>query len=85
MKGAFRITEKLNGWLELKGWTQRQLAEALGCDESEISQWRVGKTEAKDLKSLKHPSWQMLRKLCVLTGLNISELLTLDRDIEQED
>lgn len=78
MKGAFRITEKLARWLELKNWTQQQLAEELGCDSSLISQWMH---EEKP----KHPSWQMLRKLCLLTGLDISELLTLDRDIEQED
>lgn len=85
MKGAFRITEKLTKWLELKGWNQTQLAEALACDDSEISQWRVGKTDPKELKNLKHPSWQLFRKLCLLTGLDASELLTLDRDVEQED
>lgn len=78
MKGAFRITEKLSGWLDLKNWTKTKLAEELGCDESLISQW-MNKDKPK------HPSWQMLRKLCELTGLDISELLTFDRDIEQED
>ncbi|RJO64194.1 MAG: XRE family transcriptional regulator [Candidatus Omnitrophota bacterium] len=78
MKGAFRITGKLNKWMELKGWNQRQLALELGCDDSLISQWL-------DEKKPKHPSWQMLRKLCLLTGLDASELLTLDREIEQED
>lgn len=82
MKGAFRITEKLTKWLELKGWTQKQLAEELGCDDSEISQWCVGKENPKNIK---HPSWQLLRKLCLFTGLDASELLTLDRDLEQED
>ena len=77
MKGAFRITGKLQDWLKLKDWTQRKLAEELGCDESLISQWL-------DEKKPKHPSWQMLRKLCLLTGLD-SELLIFDRDIEQED
>lgn len=78
MKGAFRITDKLEGWIRLKGWTQRQLAEELGCDESLISQWL-------DEKKPKHPSWQMFRKLCLLTGLDASELITLDRNLEQED
>lgn len=78
MKGAFRITEKLTKWTELKGWTQRQLAEALGCDEATVSRWY-------DKKNPEHPSWQMLRKICLLTGLDISELLTFDRTIEQED
>jgi transcriptional regulator with XRE-family HTH domain len=77
MKGAFRITEKLKDWLALKSWTSRQLAEELGCDESLISQW-LNKEKPK------HPSWQMLRKLCLLTGLD-TELLIFDRDIEQED
>lgn len=77
MKGAFRITEKLKEWLSLKEWTQRKLAEELGCDESLVSQWM-------NKENPKHPSWQMLRKLCMLTGLD-SELLTFDRDIEQED
>jgi transcriptional regulator with XRE-family HTH domain len=78
MKGAFRITKKLTLWLELKGWTQRQFAEALGCDETAVSHWL-------DEKKPEHPSWQMLRKICLLTGLDISELLTFDRSIEQED
>lgn len=78
MKGAFRITEKLKGWIDLKGWSIEQLAAELGCDGSLISQWM-----RRDKP--KHPSWQMLRKLCLLTGLDISELLTFDRDIEQED
>jgi len=77
MDGAFRLTEKLNEWLRIKDWTQRQLAEALGCHETEISQWFT--------KKPKHPSWQILRKICLLTGLDISELLTFDRNIEQED
>jgi len=78
MKGAFKITEKLKGWLQLKGWTQRQLAEELKCDESLISQWL-------DEKKPKHPSWQMFRKICDLTGLDPKELIDYDRDIEQED
>ena len=77
MKGAFRITGKLQEWLKLKDWTQRKLVEELGCDESLISQWL-------DEKKPRHPSWMMLRKLCLLTGLD-TELLTFDRDLEQED
>lgn len=77
MKGAFRVTDKLKDWLTLKGWTQKQLAEELGCDDAIISRWL-------DEKNPKHPSWQMLRKLCFLTGLD-TELLVFDRNIEQED
>jgi len=77
-KGAFKITDKVKKWLDLKSWTQRRLAEELGCDESLISQWF-------DEKNPKKPSWQSLRKLCLLTGLDISELLTFDRGMEQED
>jgi len=77
MKGAFRITNKLKDWLVLKGWTQRQLAEELGCDDAVISRWL-------DEMKPQHPSWQMLRKLCHLTGLD-TELLVFDRNIEQED
>lgn len=84
MKGAFRITEKLTQWLQLKSWDQKQLADALKCDESEISQWCVGKKK-DEIKNLKHPSWQLLRKLCELTGLDVSEVLTFDRSLDQED
>lgn len=75
--GAFRITQKLVDWMKLKNWTQRQLAEELACDESLISQWL-------DEKKPKHPSWQMLKKLCDLTGLD-TELLAYDRELEQEE
>ena len=70
MKGAFKVTDKLKTWCDIKGWSQRRLAEELNCDESLISQWFSGK---------KHPSWQMLKKLCWLTGLDVSELVTFDR------
>lgn len=76
--GAFKVTEKLLQWSELKGWTQRQLAEALNYDEAAVSRWF-------DKESPEHPSWQMMKKLCLLTGLNIGDLLTFDRVAEQKD
>lgn len=77
-KGAFKFTEKLRQWLELKNWTQRQLAEEIRVDESLVSQWLDGTNP-------RHPSWQSLKKLCLLTGLDIADLMTFDRNIEQED
>ncbi|HEY9874599.1 MAG TPA: helix-turn-helix transcriptional regulator [Candidatus Obscuribacterales bacterium] len=77
-KGAFRLTEKLRQWLELKGWTQRELATELKVDESLISMWL-------DKDNPRHPSWQQLKKVCLLTGLDISELMTFDRNIERDD
>lgn len=76
MKGAFKLTDKLQKWLELKGWSQKDLAQELNCDESYISQIFSG---------TKHPSWQMLNKLCWLTGLNVGDIIYHDRDAEQED
>ena len=74
--GAFKITDKLKQWLELKEWDQRKLADELKFDESLISQWL---SEDKPKK----PSWQALRKLCLLTGLDVSELITFDRNLKQ--
>lgn len=75
--GDFRLTEKLNQWLQLKGWDQRKLAAELGCDESLVSQWQANKNPKK-------PSWQSLRKLCLLTGLDVGDLLTFDRSMEKD-
>lgn len=77
-KGAFRLTPKLKQWLDLKGWTQRELAKEIGCDESLISQWYQ---EKKPKKVSPH----YMRKLCLLTGLDVGDLETFDRDINQED
>ena len=74
MEGNFRVSNKLLDWLSLKGWTQRQLAKELKCNESLVSRWF---DEAKP----RHPSWQMFRKLCLLTGLDM-ELLVFDRGVE---
>lgn len=76
--GAIKITEKLTQWLELKGWTQSELAEQLNIEKSVISMWL-------DKESPRHPTWLQLRRLCSLTGLDIGDLLTYDRNIEQED
>lgn len=76
-KGAFRITAKLQQWLDLKGWDQQRLAREINCDPSLISQW---KKENKP-KFVTRP---YLRKLCLLTGLDVGDLITFDRNIEQE-
>lgn len=78
IKGAFRITDKLNSWLHLKGWGAKELADELNCSISLVCHWT-------NKEKPRHPSWQMLRRLCLLTGLDVSQLLTFDRDIEQED
>jgi len=77
-KGAFKFTDKLKKWLDLKGWTQRELAKEIDCDESLVSQWF-------NEKNPKTVSRNYLRKLCLLTGLDVGELITFDRDLEQED
>ena len=71
MEGNIKVSGKLQDWLALKGWTRRQLAKELNCDEAIISRWF-------DDKKPSHPSWQMLRKLCLLTGLDM-ELLVFER------
>lgn len=76
-KGSFKLTEKLTQWLALKGWTQRQLASELRIDESLVSLWL-------DQENPRHPSWQQLKKICLLTGLDISDLMTFDRDIQNQ-
>jgi len=86
MKGAFKVTDKLEQWMKLKGWNQRQLAKELDYDEAAIARWLPKKKEDEEKTKIpEHPSWQMLRKLCILTGLDIGDLLTFDKDIEQED
>ncbi len=78
-KGAFRLNkENLKRWMDIKEWDQSRLAEELKCDPAQVSRWFSD-------SSPEHPSWQMLRKICWLTGLDISELITFDRTIEQED
>lgn len=72
--GSIRLTEKLKMWLQVKGWTQRDLASALNCDESLVSQWL-------DRRSEKHPSWKKLKEICAMTGLDIGDLMTFDRGI----
>ncbi len=70
MKGAFRVTSNLKQWCAIKNWSQEKLAKELQCDKSLISQWFSGK---------RHPSWQMLGKLCWMTGLDVSDLITFDK------
>jgi transcriptional regulator with XRE-family HTH domain len=76
--GAIKLTDKLRQWLEIKGWTQRQLSEELRIDETLISLWF-------DKTSPRRPTWQQLKKVCLLTGLDIGDLMTFDRNIQQED
>lgn len=74
--GAIKLTNKLDQWLELKGWTQRKLAEEIDCDDSLVSQWF-------NYKNPKPISNHYLKKLCLLTGLDVGDLLTFDRELEQ--
>lgn len=78
VKGAFRLTVKLDQWLKLKGWSQRELAVQINCDESLISQWNQGSNP-------KQISWTFLKKLCLVTGLDVGDLIEFDRNVEQED
>lgn len=72
--GSIRLTDKLRDWLELKEWTQKRLAAALKVDESTVSHWF-------DKENPRHPTWKQLIKLCVLTGLDIGDLMTFDSTI----
>jgi DNA-binding Xre family transcriptional regulator len=74
--GAFKLTDKIQQWLNIKGWTQREFSKELGVDESYISQIFSGE---------KHLSWQMLRKFCTLTGLDVGDIIYFDRNAEQEE
>lgn len=76
MKGAFKTKNTLQEWLKIKGWTQRDLAAEIPCDETLISLILTGS---------RHPSWQMLRRLCFLTGLDVGDIIYFDRDAEQDD
>ncbi len=72
--GSIKLTDKLSEWLEKNDWSQRKLAKALKVNESLISFWL-------DKDNPRKPSWRQLTKLCLLTGLDIGELMTFDRSI----
>lgn len=69
----------LENWLDLKNpkWTQRRLAEEIGRDESTISKWFADKNP-------QHPSWNELILLCLLTGLDVGDLITFDRNLNNK-
>jgi len=76
MIGIIKIEkEKIEGWLRCREWNQKQLAEALNCDEGNLSKIINGEIE---------PSKQLMKKLMVLTGLDLV-LFTFDRTAISEE
>jgi len=69
--GAFRVSPQLKRWMKSKHLDQRRLAEELKLSDSLVSCWFTQ-------KPCKHPSWQTLKKLCLMTGLKVGELLVFD-------
>ena len=69
--GAFKVSPQLKEWMKSKRCDQRRLAEALKLDETLICQWFTQ-------KPCKHPSWQTLKKLCLMTGFEVGDLLIFD-------
>ena len=53
------MSSKVSSFLELRGWSQRDLAKELGYDESYISKILVGEAE---------PSKQFMKAIMGLTG-----------------
>lgn len=68
-----RATDKLKKWLDLKEMSQRDLANQMNVKESFLSQI---------LSGTKHPSFQMLRKIYLITGLNIGDVIEFTRTIK---
>ena len=66
----FKTTQKLKQWMKIKGWTQRRLAKEMGYHETDLS---------VVLNGHKPPSWAMLKKLCLLTGLDVGDIITYQR------
>jgi transcriptional regulator with XRE-family HTH domain len=58
--------EKIRQARENAGLTQKQLAEALGLDQSAVSNWETGKSE---------PVINNLRRLADILGCNPADLL----------
>ncbi len=75
--GAFRVGPKLKEWMQSKHLDQRRLAEELKLSDSLVSCWFTK-------KPCKHPSWQTLKKLCLMTGLEVGRLLIFDRNGKQK-
>lgn len=68
----FLNIQKIKSWLSLKGWSQRDFAGALKCDESMVSRWLTpGDPQC--------PSDIYKERICILTGLDISDILCIDR------
>lgn len=67
--------EKIEAWLKCREWNQKQLAESLNYDESILSKIINGEME---------PSKQLMRKIMLLTGLDLA-VFTFDRNRESQD
>ena len=70
MRGRFRLTDKLQRWLDLKGWSRKKFAAELNTHESTLSEIFSGKRQF---------TWNMLAKICDLTGLDVGDIVYFDR------
>jgi transcriptional regulator with XRE-family HTH domain len=71
MDGSILIDKvKIESWLRLRGWNQKELAAAVNYDEGNLSRIINGDLE---------PSKQFMKKIILLTGLDLS-LFLFDRN-----
>jgi len=76
MQGMIKVQkEKIEQWLKCREWTQTQLAEALNYDEGNLSRIIKGEIE---------PSKQLMKKLMVITGLDLV-MFVFDRNSVSEE
>lgn len=62
----FRLSQTVNAYMQMRGWTVNDLTDHLGYKKQQVSQTLSGAIE---------PSMQLLRRLCVVTNLPASELI----------
>lgn len=65
-----KVTNKIDQWLTLKGWTRRELAKHLGMSEVMIS---------VILSDKQKPTWRFIESVCELTGLDIGDIVRYER------
>lgn len=71
--GMIKVSEKLEGWLKLTGWSYADLAKAVNYDEGRI---------CSILKGTEEPSKQVMKKIMDITCLGV-ELFYYDRNAKE--